>query len=314
VSVLEAVPRSGEAIVLHDLEKSWRGPSGPIRAVRGINVTIERGETVALLGPNGAGKSTAIDMILGLTRPDGGAVSVLGRSPGDAVAAGLIGAMLQTGELIRNLSVRELIAMAASLYPRPMDVDTVLDLTGLGEVARQRTQKLSGGQIQRARFAVALVGDPELLVLDEPTVAMDVEARRAFWQAMRALASEGRTVLFATHYLEEADANADRAVLLAEGNVVADGSMTEIKSRVGTRTIRATLPAVPVGELAQLPGVANADRHGESVLLVCSDSDAAVRALLRRYEEARDIEVTGAGLEDAFIQLTATGGIERPAA
>jgi len=305
VSGVEAMPRSDQAIVLRALEKSWRGPSGPIRAVRGIDVAIERGETVALLGPNGAGKSTTIDMILGLARPDAGSVSVLGRSPSDAVAAGLIGAMLQTGELIRNLSVRELIAMTGSLYPTPMDVDAVLELTGLAAVAEQRTQKLSGGQIQRARFAVALVGDPALLVLDEPTVAMDVEARRAFWNAMRELTSEGRTVLFATHYLEEADAYADRVVLMANGVVVADGAPTEIKGRVGTRTISATLPGVPVAELAELPGVATADRHGESIRLVCRDSDAAIRALLDRYAEARDIEVTGAGLEDAFSQLTA---------
>jgi ABC-2 type transport system ATP-binding protein len=305
VSALAPAGRSEHAIALHGLEKSWRGPSGPIHAVRGIDVTIERGETVALLGPNGAGKSTTIDMILGLARPDGGTLSVLGRAPGEAVREGLIGAMLQIGALIRNLSVRELVAMAASLYPRPLDVDAVLELSGLREAAGQRTQKLSGGQIQRARFAVAVVGDPELLVLDEPTVALDVEARRAFWHAMRELASEGRTVLFATHYLEEADANADRAVLLASGNVVADGPTTEIKGRVGTRTIRATLPGVAPAELAELPGVTSADRHGESVIVVCADSDAAIRALLAHYPDARDIEITGAGLEDAFLRLTA---------
>src|SRR6202167_4461887 len=199
------------------LEKSWRGQAGPVHAVRGIDVSVARGETVALLGPNGAGKSTTIDMILGLARPDAGSVSVLGRTPTEAVKEGRIGAMLQTGALLRNLSVRELVAMAASLYPRPMAVDEVLELVGLKDVARQRTQKLSGGETQRVRFAVALIGDPELLILDEPTVALDVEGRRAFWQAMRRLASEGRTLLFATHYLEEADANADRAVLLARG-------------------------------------------------------------------------------------------------
>ena len=309
MSDVDGVSRSEQAIVLRELEKSWRGPSGPIRAVRGIDLSIERGETVALLGPNGAGKSTTIDMILGLARPDAGSVSVLGRSPGDAVAAGLIGAMLQTGELIRNLSVRELIAMTGSLYPKPMDVDAVLELTGLARVAQQRTQKLSGGQIQRARFAVALVGDPALLVLDEPTVAMDVEARRAFWHAMRELASEGRTVLFATHYLEEADANADRAVLLAAGSVVADGPTTEIKGRVGTRTIRATL-AGRADRGAR--GAARASRAptatGTSIRLVCGDSDAAIRALLDRHADARDIEVAGAGLEDAFIHLTGGAG------
>jgi ABC-2 type transport system ATP-binding protein len=306
VSVLAAAGGGERAVLLAGIEKSWRGPSGPIHAVRGIDVAIDRGETVALLGPNGAGKSTTIDMILGLAQPDGGSVTVLGRAPRDAVRDGRVGAMLQTGALIRNLTVRELVALAASLYPRPMDVDAALELTGLREAAAQRTQKLSGGQIQRARFAVAIVGDPELLILDEPTVAMDVEARRAFWQAMRVLASEGRTVLFATHYLEEADANADRAVLLAAGNVVADGSTTEIKGRVGTRTIRATLPDVAREELALLPGVNSADRHGDSIALVCSDSDEAIRALLARYPAARDIEITGAGLEDAFLRLTAT--------
>ena len=185
--------------MLRGLVKSWRGPAGPVHAVRGIDVSIARGETVALLGPNGAGKSTTIDMILGLARPDEGAVEVLGRTPAEAVAAGLIGAMLQTGQLIRNLSVRELVAMAASLYPRPLAVDDVLELVGLKDVAKHRTQKLSGGETQRVRFAVALIGDPELMILDEPTVAMDVEGRRAFWLAMRRLAAEGRTLLFAPH-------------------------------------------------------------------------------------------------------------------
>jgi ABC-2 type transport system ATP-binding protein len=312
VSGLATAPRSEQAIELSGLRKSWRGPGGPIHAVRGIDVTIARGETVALLGPNGAGKSTTIDMILGLARPDGGELAVLGRAPSEAVHAGLIGAMLQTGSLIRNLTVRELVAMTASLYPRPMEVDRVLELTGLTAAARQRTQKLSGGQIQRTRFAVALVGDPELLILDEPTVAMDVEARRDFWQAMRELASEGRTVVFATHYLEEADANADRAILLAQGRVVADGPTTEIKGRVGTRTIRATLPAVDPAELAALPGVNSADRHGDAVTLVCSDSDAAIRALLDRHADARDIEIAGAGLEEAFVRLTADTGEQEP--
>jgi ABC-2 type transport system ATP-binding protein len=284
-----------------------------VHAVRGIDVTITRGETVALLGPNGAGKSTTIDMILGLARPDSGTISVLGRSPSEAIKQGLIGAMLQTGELIRDLSVRELIAMVAALYPSPMDVDEVLELAGLSEAAPQRTQKLSGGQTQRARFAVALVSDPQVLILDEPTVAMDVEARRAFWAAMRRFAARGRTVMFATHYLEEADANADRAVLMAHGKVVADGPTTEIKARVGTRTIRATLPGVPTDELSVLAGVNSAERHGDAVILICSDSDRAIRDLLELYPAVRDIEITGAGLEDAFVQLTGNADSEAPA-
>ena len=300
------------AIELQGLAKTYRGgPHGPVRAVAGIDVTIERGETVALLGPNGAGKTTTIDMMLGLARPDAGEVSVFGKSPSEAVEAGAVGAMLQTGELIRDVSVRELIGLVASLFPRPMAVEDVLAVAGLDVVADQRTQKLSGGQTQRARFAVALVPDPQLLVLDEPTVAMDAQGRRDFWAAMREYAARGRTVLFATHYLEEADANADRAVLMAGGRIVADGPTTEIKARVGTRTIRATLPDADFSELEALTGVASAERHGEAVILRCADSDAAIRALLERFASARDIEITGAGLEEAFLELTAEPAVER---
>lgn len=297
-------PQAGIAVAVQSLTKSWRTAGGPVPAVRGIEFTINRGETVALLGPNGAGKSTTIDMILGLARPDAGSVEVLGRKPQQAVTQGLVGAMLQSGALIRNLTVRELITMVASLYPAPMAVDDVIELAGLGESANQRTQKLSGGQTQRARFAVALVGDPALLILDEPTVAMDVEGRRDFWSSMRELTAAGRTVIFATHYLEEADANADRVVLMAKGEIVADGPTTELKGRLGHRQIRATLPAVTVAQLATVAGVTDATRHGDAVTLVCSDSDAAIRELLARHPDARDIEITGRGLEDAFIELT----------
>jgi ABC-2 type transport system ATP-binding protein len=288
-------------IELRDLAKSY----GPIEAVRGIDVSIEPGETVALLGPNGAGKSTTIDMMLGLTRPDRGAVEVFGAPPQTAVSRGAVGAMLQTGALIRDLSVKELITMVASLYPRPLGLDETIELTRIGDISNQRTQKLSGGQTQRVRFALALVTNPDLLVLDEPTAAMDVESRHAFWTTMREFASRGKTVLFATHYLEEADAYADRVVLMAAGTVVADGPPTEIKGMVGTRTIRATLPQASNGELASLLGVTQVERRGEAILLACSDSDEAIRALLQRFPAARDIEITGAGLEEAFLELTA---------
>jgi len=288
-------------VALRELTKSF----GAVQAVRGIDVSIETGETVALLGPNGAGKSTTLDMVLGLLRPDAGTVSVLDLPPADAVARGSVGAMLQTGSLVRDLTVRELLAQMASLYPHPLDVDETIALTGIGEISDRRTQKLSGGQTQRVRFALALVTNAELLVLDEPTVAMDVESRHAFWTTMRDIASRGKTILFATHYLEEADAYADRVVLMAQGRVVADGPPTEIKAMVGSRTIRATLPDVPLERLERLPGVAHAERRGEAVVLRCSDSDRAVRALLARHPEVRDLEIGGAGLEEAFLQLTA---------
>jgi len=243
-------------------------------------------------------------MVLGLARPDAGTIEIFGESPSDATAHGRVAAMLQTGSLIRDLSVRELVSMVASLYDHPMPVDHALELAGAVDVADRRTHKLSGGQTQRVRFAIALAPNPQLLVLDEPTVAMDVEGRQAFWSSMRGLTDGGTTIVFATHYMEEADANADRAILMAHGRIVADGPTTEIKGMVGSRTIRATLPGASIDELRTLPGVASADRHGEAVILNCEDSDAAIRALLQRYPAARDIEISGAGLEQAFLQLT----------
>jgi len=296
--------RTSAEVRMDGLVKSFPTPQGTVHAVRGVDITIAAGETVALLGPNGAGKSTTVDMLLGLTTPDSGSVSLFGRPPGEAILDGAIGAMLQTGSLIRDLSVRELLTMMASLYPHPLPVSEVIDLVGLGSIADRRTERLSGGQTQRVRFGVALVSDPELLVLDEPTVAMDVEGRHAFWETMRGFAARGKTIVFATHYLEEADANADRAVLMANGNVVADGPTTEIKAMVGVRTIRATLPDAAVADLEALPGVTSAERRGEAIVLHCADSDAAIRALLAAHPGVRDIEIAGAGLEQAFLQLT----------
>jgi ABC-2 type transport system ATP-binding protein len=298
-------------VELDGLVKSFQAPEGVVRAVRGVDLSIGAGEIVALLGPNGAGKSTTIDMLLGLTRPDVGSVRVLGRPPEEATAAGGVGVMLQTGSLLHDLSVRELVTMVAALYPRPLEVDEVLQLVGIERVAGRRTQKLSGGETQRVRFALALVCNPELLVLDEPTVALDVEARHEFWTTMRTFAARGKTVLFATHQLEEADAFADRAVLMAAGRVVADGPTNELKALVGRRTIRATLVGVSQAAL-MLPGVESVERHGAAVILRCTDADLALRALLDDFPQARGIEVAGAGLEQAFLELTsANGGSER---
>jgi ABC-2 type transport system ATP-binding protein len=278
---------------------------GPVRAVRGVDLSIAAGETVALLGPNGAGKSTTIDMILGLTHPDEGSVTVFGSSPVAAVRAGKVGGMLQGGAPVDHLRVRELVALVASYYPHPMGVAEVLAMTGCERFARQMTSKLSGGQSQRVRFATAIVGDPDLLVLDEPTAAIDVEGRHEFWAAMRGVAERGKTVLFATHYLEEANEFADRIVIIARGVVVADGPATDIKALTKQRTIRATLPGANLAALAALSGVESVDRHGDTVILSCSDPDAALEALYRTFEKIRDVEVTGASLEEAFMALTA---------
>ena len=301
-------PLSTAGVSLRGLVKTFTSAQGPVRAVRGVDLEISPGETVALLGPNGAGKSTTIDMLLGLSKPDAGEVSLFGMTPARAVEAGLVGAMLQTGELVQNLTVRELVTMMASLYPRPLDVQTAMELTGVADISGQRTNKLSGGQTQRVRAALALVANTDLLVLDEPTVAMDVEGRRQFWTFMREVAASGKTIVFATHYLEEADAYADRIVLMARGRIVADGPTTEIKATVGLRTIRATLPGVDPAPLGQLAGVATAERHGDSISLRCPDSDSAIRDLLAAYPAVRDIEISGAGLEEAFLVLTGDDG------
>lgn len=296
-------PKTG--VVLAGLRKTFRTGGTVVEAVRTIDIDIKPGETVALLGPNGAGKSTTIDMLLGLLPPDAGTVSIFGATPQEAIARGAVGAMLQTGQVLRDLTVRELIDMMGSLFPTPFGTDETLRMCGIADIADRRTHKLSGGQSQRVRFAVALVSNPDLLVLDEPTVAMDVEARREFWNTMRTFTESGRTVIFATHYLEEADAYADRIILMANGQVVADGPSTEIKATVGMRTIRATLPGADLDAISKLPGVSGADTRGESVLITCSDSDIALRAFLPTFPAASDIEVSGAGLEEAFLQLTA---------
>ena len=292
------------AVSLRGLHKSFPGPNGPVHAVRGIDLDIARGETVALLGPNGAGKSTTIEMVLGLTAPDAGTVEVLGTTPAEAITHGAIGAMLQVGAVLGEMSVRELIDMMASLFPRPMRVDDALELAGIGDLADRRTNKLSGGQTQRVRFAVAMISDPDLIILDEPTVAMDVESRVQFWATMRSFTERGRTVIFATHYLEEADAYADRIVLMARGRLAADGTAAEIRAISGGRQIRSQLPGASQTALAALPGVRSASVRGEAVTLLCTDSDVALRALLASYPEAHDVEVVGAGLEQAFMELT----------
>jgi ABC-2 type transport system ATP-binding protein len=294
---------TGPAIQLQGLRKYY----GSTKAVDGVDLTVPVGEVIALLGPNGAGKSTTIDLLLGLGHADAGSVAIFQRTPAQAIEAGLVGAMLQTGGLIQLITVRELLTMTASLYQQPHDVDVVLTMTGLTDVAGQQASRLSGGQTQRVRFGLALVSNPALMVLDEPTAALDVEARHAFWEAMRQYAAEGRTVLFATHYLEEADRFADRIVLMSQGRIVADGSATEIKSVVDVRTIRATLRLGSTSDLEQLRGVRVAERHGDSIVLTCSDSDLALHELLQRYPDVRDIEVHVGGLDEAFRQLTAPG-------
>ncbi|MFF5092591.1 ABC transporter ATP-binding protein [Streptomyces niveus] len=281
---------------------------GAVRAVAGVDLDIARGETIALLGRNGAGKSTTINLLLGLDEPDSGRVRLFGGTPERAVRSGRVGAMLQDGGPIRRATVGELVSFVASTCPRPLPVAEALRLAGLTELAARRVDKLSGGQWQRVRFAVALAGNPELIVLDEPTAALDVEARRAFWASMRAYARRGNTVLFSTHYMEEADGNADRIVVIDHGRIVADGSGERVKSTVGGHLVAFDLAGRGTEGLGTLPGVVSVEVRGDRARLRTDNSDATVMALAG-LGRLKGLEVAHATLEDAFLALTQ----ERPA-
>jgi len=291
------------AVRLTGLVKRFGTGSGQVTAVDGIDLVVRPGEIVAFLGPNGAGKTTTIDMMLGFTRPDAGSVEILEGSPADAIRAGRIAAVLQTGGLLKDLTVAETVRLTASLFPSVRPTAEVLERAGIADIGDRRVGACSGGQQQRLRFALALVPDPDLLLLDEPTTGMDVEGRRDFWAAIRADAARGRTVLFATHYLDEADAYADRIVLIRHGRVVADGSPAHVKSLASGRTVRATLPDADQVALLGLPGVESVEVRGDAVLLRTTDSDATARHLLTETD-ARDLEITAHSLDDAFVALT----------
>ena len=290
------------AVDLRGVRKSF----GPVQAVRGVALAVGAGEVMAFLGPNGAGKTSTIDMILGLSRPDGGAVEVYGMAPRQAVRKGLVSAVMQTGGLLKDLTVAETVQYTASLFAVSRPVGEVLERAGITAIAGRLVGKCSGGEQQRLRFAMALIPDPELLILDEPTQGMDVEGRRGFWTTIREDAARGRTIIFATHYLEEADAYADRIVLIAKGQIVADGTAAEVKGLATGRTIRATLPGADEAALRAIPGVNGVDVRGDTVLIHCGDSNAVARQLLNQTP-ARDLEITARGLEDAFITLTGDG-------
>ncbi len=297
------------ALLVEDLRKTFRTPAGPVTAVDGLDLEIGRGEVVALLGPNGAGKTTTLDVVLGLTTATSGRAEVLGLPPREAVLDGRVSAVLQTGGLLRDLTVRETVELVASTYPRPAGVEEVMARAGVADLARRLVSRCSGGEQQRLRFALALLPDPELLVLDEPTAGMDVVGRREFWATMRADSSRGRTVVFATHYLEEADAFADRIVLVAAGRVVADGPTAEVRARAAGRVVHADLPPGPdpagvVRRLETLPGVTAVTVQAGRVEVRSSDSDLVARVLLTELG-GHDLEVATGSLEDAFVQLTA---------
>ena len=294
-----------DAVRLTDLHKSF----GDVTAVDGIDLTIRPGEIVALLGPNGAGKTTTIDMILGLSRPTSGDARVFGMTPRQAVDRGLVAAVMQTAGLLPDITVRETVELTASLFSHRTDAEEAMRRAGVTDFASRIVKKCSGGQQQRLRFAMALVSDPALLILDEPTTGMDVEGRRSFWEAIHADAEHGRTIVFATHYLEEADAFADRIILMRHGRIIADGTAAEIRASVSGRSLRATLTCTPEQLRdaladAQIRGqVHDVEILGNTLTLTSTDTDA-VAALLLSEHLAKDLEITSRGLEDAFVALT----------
>src|SRR5215471_4501942 len=292
---------TGPAVAFRDVVKVYHPD---IRALDHVTFDIQPGETVALLGPNGAGKSTAIDTMLGLRAPTSGEVRILGGSPAAAVAAGQISGMLQNGGLPEGAKVSELIGLFRQLYRDRRSTTELLTLAGIADLADRRVEKLSGGQTQRVRFALALAGNPELLFLDEPTAALDVEARRHFWQSVQTIAAQGTTVLFATHYLDEADANASRIIVVNHGRVIADGTPADIKAFTAIRTLRFSTQAPDPSELLTLPGVSDVLVNGNAVTVRTADADATLPALYALGRQIKAMEVGGGGLEEALIALT----------
>jgi ABC-2 type transport system ATP-binding protein len=303
---------TGSAVAFRDVVKVYHPD---IKALDHVSFDIQPGETVALLGPNGAGKSTAIDTMLGLRTPTSGEVRILGASPAAAVAAGQIGGMLQTGGLPEGAKVSELAGLFRQLYRDRRSTGELLRLAGIDDLADRRVEQLSGGQTQRVRFALALAGHPELLFLDEPTAAVDVAARRHFWRSVETIAAQGTTVLFATHYLDEADANASRIIVVNHGRVIADGTPADVKAFTATRTLRFTTPAPDPSELLRLPGVGDVLINGNVVTVRTGDADATLPALYALGLQIKGMEVGGGGLEEALIALTSAdnGGGAAPA-
>lgn len=293
------------------LTKQFSGQHGrTVRAVDGIDLTINSGEVVAFLGPNGAGKTTTLDMILGLSDPTSGSVEVFGRPATETASTGRVSAVTQTGGLLPDYTVEETVRVLASIFAsgapdREMpDVADAMARANITSIADRKVSKCSGGEQQRVKFALALLPDPDLIVLDEPTAGMDVESRRAFWAAMRADAGEGRTVLFATHYLEEANDFADRIVMIAHGKVVADGSAEAIRAQSSGRSVSAIVDDADLRRLrVAFPHVTDITRRGGRAYLTCADSDGLARYLLTDTA-ARDLEITSHDLEDAFVALT----------
>ena len=276
---------------------------GDIRALRGVDFRVRAGEVVALLGPNGAGKTTAIKLLLGLMQPNTGRVRVFGGDPTDPANRMRTGAMLQVGRVPETLRVREHIDLFSSYYEKPLPLAEVLAAAGLEKLSHRKFGDLSGGQKQRVLFALAICGNPDLLFLDEPTVGLDVEARRMLWDEIRRMVDRGKTVLLTTHYLQEADALADRVAVINQGEIIAQGTPNEIKAKTSGKRIRC-LTTLSIATLRQIPGVTDVKADREAVEIHAAEAEAVVRELLGLDAQLSGLEITSAGLEEAFLALT----------
>ena len=284
---------------LHDATRCY----GAVTALDGFSLELHAGEVVALLGPNGAGKTTAVRLLLGLIAPTSGTVRVFGRDPRDSDARTRIGAMLQISRVPEMLRVREHIDLFRSYYPQPLPAAEVVRLARLEGIEDKLFGELSGGQKQRTLFALALCGNPDLIFLDEPTVGMDIESRRAMWEQIRTLSAAGKTILLTTHYLEEADLLASRVVVINKGRMVCEGTPAEIRQRVSGRRIRC-ITRLDLDWLRTLPSVSAVERDREAVVIRAEQSESVVREMLNRDPELRGLEIASAGLEEAFLALT----------
>jgi len=293
------LPQPGSVAAVRNVKKSY----GDVVALRNLNLDVRAGELLALLGPNGAGKTTLVRMLLGLARPDSGRVSVFGNDPYQGEIQARLGALLQVGRVPETLKVREHIDLFSSYYPSPLPLKETFEIAGLADIKDRPFGELSGGQKQRVLFGIAICGNPDLLFLDEPTVGLDVEARRLMWTQIRSLIARGKTVLLTTHYLNEADALADRILVLDEGAIIAEGTPSEIKARAMGKQIRCN-SRLTLEEIRLIPGVLSVKADRNSFELQVNAAEPVVRELLQRDAWLADLEVTNAGLEEAFLALT----------
>ncbi|RRD36425.1 ABC transporter ATP-binding protein [Leucobacter sp. OH2974_COT-288] len=290
-------------VTLTNVTKSFGSGENLVTALRDVSLQINSGEIVALLGPNGSGKSTALDVALGLLEPDSGSAALFGITPKQAICEGKVGVLFQSGSLLPDLTVQETLEMVAALHHGGRSVAEVMQRSGISDIAKRRVGKCSGGQQQKLRFALALLPDPQLLILDEPTVGMDVTARQAFWAALEQEAAMGRTIIFATHYLQEAADFAQRVIVLDAGKVIADDSVINLQNRVSRKTVTAQWPDATAAQLQQIPAAVKLHCSGDRVAIETTDADAVARYLLTATT-ATQLEIAVASLENIFTMLT----------